>query len=126
MPIGINQAAFAEFIAGLPFGLAGLEVLASPAFAVRVAVGKVADFDDAAVVVNHDFVGIDLTRGETAPARRDFEEVAAGAITGGDVDQVVVINRGRDNRYLPPAWRAPEQLAIGSRETGDAAGSELN
>src|SRR5437773_3719070 len=38
MAVGINQRAFAQFVFFLPLDLAGLEVLAGPALAVRIAI----------------------------------------------------------------------------------------
>src|ERR1039458_7480256 len=54
--IGIYYRTFAQLIV-LPLGGTRLEVLARPAFVVRMAIDKIADLDDAAVLVPQDFVG---------------------------------------------------------------------
>src|ERR1017187_6769996 len=48
--IGINDRAFAQLVV-LPLGLTALEVLARPAFVIRMAIDKIAELDDAAVLV---------------------------------------------------------------------------
>src|SRR6266436_2074941 len=113
MAVGIDQRAFAEFFFVLPLGFAGLEILAGPAFAFGIAVEIIAHLDDAAMMVGHDFVRIDLLSGELAAAGRDFEKVAAHAVAGTDIDEAVRINRRWDDCDVSFARRAPEQLAVG-------------
>src|SRR5262249_17672258 len=54
-----GDRAFVELALLLPDRLARLEILAGPAFAVRVAVEVIAQFHDAAMMIHHDLVGID-------------------------------------------------------------------
>src|ERR1019366_10414033 len=55
--IGINDRAFAQLVV-LPLGGTRLKVLAGPALVVRMAIDKITHFDDTAVLVAQDLVGI--------------------------------------------------------------------
>ena len=77
-------------------------------------------------MVGHDFACIDLLSGELAAAGRDFEKVAAHAVAGTDIDEAVRINRRWDDCDVSFARRAPEQLAVGSRDADDTRHRHLN
>ena len=68
-----------------PGCFAGLEVLASQALAIRIAIQVILRFYDAAVMINHDVIRINLVGGQRAPIVRHFKEIAADAIPRGDI-----------------------------------------
>src|ERR1035441_9384238 len=123
--IGIEDRAFARRGA-LPFGLAGLEILAGPALVIRMAIDKIVHLDDAAVLIAQHLVGIDLLGGELAAGVADLEQGAADAVGGGDIDAVVAANRRGDDRRLALARRPPEQLAVRRRDARHAVGGQLD
>src|SRR5438876_5048104 len=61
-----------------------------------------------------------------AAARSAFEEVAAGAVTRGDINVTVSIDRGRNNSGGAVTPRAPEDAAILSGQSREAAFCELD
>src|ERR1035441_7363621 len=84
--IGINDRPFAQLIV-LPLGGARLEVLAGPALVIRMAIDKIADLDDAAVLVAQNLIGIDLFGGELPAGFGDLEQIT---------------------KNIPPAYRSEE------------------
>ena len=70
--IRVNERAFAQLVLLLPPSLARLEFLAGPALAVGMAIEIFAEFHDAAVVVDHNFVGVHLRGREVTPSSPTF------------------------------------------------------
>src|SRR5690349_4949826 len=126
MPVPIGQATFAELLFVLPFGLPGYEILAGPAFAVRVSVNVIANKNCAAVMVHYDFVGIDFFRAEFAARAGDLEEIITYAIARSDINKTVVVNRRRNDCHIAASWSAPEQFAIARLHTNDTAARQLD
>src|SRR5205085_8461571 len=120
------ERAFAEFFFFLPFGSAGFEILAGPAFTVGITVNVITDFDHAAMMIGHHFVGINLFCFKTAAAARDFEQIAPDPIAGGDIDKPILHDRRGDDCDLAFASDAPEKFSIASGNAGNAGHSELN
>ena len=72
MAIGTGDGSFAElFIA--PNHFARFEILADPSFVIGIAIKIFSDEHDAAVMIHHHFVGVDLVGIEGVATRRDFE-----------------------------------------------------
>src|ERR1017187_1419327 len=123
--IGINDRTFAQLIV-LPLGGARLEVLAGPALVIRMAIDKIADLDDPAVLVAQDLIGIDLFGGELPAGFGDLEQITADAVAGADIDVAVAVNRRGDDCHLALARRAPEQLAVRRRNARHAVSGQLD
>src|SRR5262249_39935406 len=109
----------------LPNRRASLEILAGPAFAVRIAVDVIAHFHDAAMMIHHNFVGIDLRGGERTSFGHS-KQVAARAVAGRDIDFALGINRRRNHGRLASAGCLPKNLTVFWRYPSDALVSKLD
>ena len=58
--VGIKDGSLPQFFLLLPLGLAALQILASPAFAIGVTVDIAAQLDDSSMVIHHHLVGVEL------------------------------------------------------------------
>src|SRR6185295_5944872 len=98
MAVGAGERPLSQFVPLLPDRRAGFEILADPAFAVRIAVEKVAHTNDTAMMIDHDFVRVNLPGVEPRALFRDFEKIAADAIAGGHVNVVAEADRRWNDR----------------------------
>src|SRR5690606_26944278 len=85
------------------------EILAEPADAVRVPVEMLADANDAAMMVLHVLVEVDLLHGEVL---RDFDELRSDAVSGRHVDVVLMLDRSRDDGDGSRPRASPEHLSV--------------
>src|SRR5258708_5257576 len=125
LAVRTNERTFAQLIFILPFRGSGFEILAGPAFAFRMSVDEIADFYDTAVMVGHDFIGVDLFGGEFTIRGGNLEEVAAGSVTRGDIHESIGVNRRRDDGGFAFAMSPPEELAIRRGNADDAGSRQL-
>src|SRR5258706_5925450 len=125
MAIGVADGSFAHpFV--LPCRIATLQLLASPAFAFRVSIEVVVNANYSSVMVGYDFVGVNLLRRKLAAPLRDFEKIAANPVSGSDINLMIEIDRRRNHGSRTFPHSAPEQLAIGRRDTRDTLLGELD
>src|SRR5207237_859410 len=125
--VGIGQRTLGQFIPLLPDKTAGLEVLAHPALAIRVAVQVVPQQDDTSVVIHHILVGVNLLALQQAVAPGAYlEKGAAHAVSGTHIDEVVVDNGGGDRGRTAGTLEAPKETAVFSRDAGDALSRHLH
>src|SRR5258708_15422862 len=88
-------------------------------------IDTVAVKNNAAVMVLHVVICVDLLHGERLSGR-DLEQIAADFITGGHIDMIVVVNGGRDYGRAATSSRAPENSAIFCINSSDTCTGELN
>src|ERR1017187_179029 len=125
MAVGASERAFAyAFVA--PNQPSGLEFLADPALAIRVAVEVLTHSHHAAVMVDHALIGINLPGLEGATGLGDLEQIAADAVAGRDVHVVIMINRRRHRGGNSRAMCAPDHFAGGRLDSGYALPCELD
>src|ERR1035441_10190210 len=78
--VSVGHGTLVDLLLLCPDDFAGLEVLAGKSLAIRIAVDAIAHLYDAAVMVDHGFVGIHLL-GRKCPGTGGYpEEVAADAV----------------------------------------------
>ena len=109
-----------SFSFSLHIDLPRLEILADPAFSVRIAVKILSDQHDAAVMVGHHFIGVNFFGREFSVRGRDFEEIAADAIARTHIDAVVAVDRRGNDRRFAFSRRPPEQAAVFRGDARDA------
>src|ERR1019366_2090540 len=125
MAVGASDRAFAHpFVA--PNQVSGFELLANPAFAIRVPVEVLTHSHHAAMMIDHVLVGVGLPGLERAAGLRNLEQIAANAVAGRDVHVVIMINRGRHSGGDSRTMCAPEHFAGGRLYSGYALPSELD
>ena len=117
---GVGAGSFAERFV-LPLDFSGEEVLACPAAFVGVAVDFAIDDDDAAVVIGDGFFFID----DLGFGAVEFDHLAAGAITGGGVDAVVVEDESGDDGDAAGEAGFPEQGAVFGGDAYDFVHQQL-
>ncbi len=117
------DGSFSEGLLFLPLHLAGFEVHAGPAAFVRVAIQVAFMQDDAAVVVHHVGVGIDVAHRVVGT---DLDGLAADTVTSGDEDLPGAEDGCRDDGGLAGELGAPEHVPVGGVDSGDAFHGELD
>ena len=125
MTVRAGERAFPHTLVA-PNEAAGPKLLADPAFPIRVTVKVIADSYYAAMMVDHDFVRVDLVCLIRIAGFADMEQIAADAVTRTHVHIVVVKDwRGHGGR-LALASRAPQHLAAFGLNADDILARELD
>ncbi|MPN45647.1 hypothetical protein SDC9_193216 [bioreactor metagenome] len=109
--IGAHDSAFTHRLV-LPLRFASLQILAGPAFVIRMAIHKIAYEDHAAMMIGYDLVVINLFNAEFAIGGRDFKKVAACSVSRAYVNEVVLNDRSWDHGCLALARGFPQELAL--------------
>src|SRR5262245_29809604 len=125
MSIGTGQRAFADS----PFApnhVPGFQFLAHPTLAIGMPIDVLANADHTSMMIDHDFVVINLLRFKLIPGLGDFEEIATDAIAGSHITVIIVEDRWGNHRRGAFPRSMPERPAISRRYARHTIARQLN